>query len=234
MNALELLVPVMLIAGFVGGLIGFFVADPTADPANERPLPWWKHVVIGVGASFTVPVFLNTISSPLISEITGELSDAKVVAKLLVLTGFCLLAAVSSRVFLRSLSERVLQAVKGAKEQADKAREGAEATSAIVVDPFIEDDGALVEQAPGHILAKTTPTEVTDSERKILKAMTTSKFVMRSLTGLAKDADLAKEIVNATISTLLEKGLISEAKNKVGQPRWYATSLGRSIDQNDS
>lgn len=222
MNALELLVPVMLIAGILGGLINFFVADPK----NETPLVWWKHLVIGVGASFTVPVFLNMISSTLISEITGELSDAKVVAKLLVLTGFCLLAAVSSRAFLRSLSERVLQEVKNAKKQAEEAREEASDAKAAVA-PFIEEESAALEKGADQTLLQIP--DVTENERKILKAMTTSRFSMRSLSGLAKSVDLPAGDVNSTISALIYKGLVSEAKNKEGRLRWYPTALGRSI-----
>ena len=228
MNALELIVPVMLLAGIVGGLINFFIADPT----TEAPLAWWKHLVIGVGASFTVPVFLNMISSTLISEITGEVADAKVVAKLLVLSGFCLLAAVSSRAFLRSLSERVLQEVKTAKIQAEEAREAAtDARTAVA--PFIEEEIATAESAHGNALPRAAAPEVTSDERKILKAMTTSRFSMRSLSGIAKDTGLAVETVNAMISALLRKALISEAKSKEGQPRWYPTSLGRSFANED-
>lgn len=230
MSALILVVPVMFMSGIVGGLINFFIADPT----DEAPLAWWKHLVIGVGASFTVPVFLNMISSNLISEIMGELSDAKVVAKLLVLAGFCLLAAISSRAFLRSLSERVLKEVKSARKEAKEAREEA-ADAKAAVSPLIEEEIAPVNLASGSTFAESPAPEVTDQERRILKAMTMSHYSMRSLTGLAKDTGVAKAVVNATITTLMQKGLISEAKNKEGQLRWYPTLLGRSLaDENNS
>ncbi|MCA9453519.1 MAG: hypothetical protein H6750_13295 [Nitrospiraceae bacterium] len=223
MNAIELLVPVMVMAGILGGLINFFIADPT----NEVPLAWWKHVIIGIGAAFTVPVFLNMISSTLIGEIAGQLSDAKILSKLLVFTGFCLLAAISSRNFLRSLSERVLQEVKAAKKQAEEAREEASDAQAAVA-PFIEEDIEPVENMSDHASANLSESDITEDELKILKAMTMSRFSIRSLTGLAKDAGIPKEIVNATLGTLLQRGFVSETKNKQGQPRWYATPLGRS------
>ena len=83
MSMLELVIPTMLAAGITGGLINSYLTDP----AVETPLKWWQHIVVGVGAAFIVPVFLNMISSRLISEIKGDLIDSDILSKLLVLAG---------------------------------------------------------------------------------------------------------------------------------------------------
>lgn len=225
MTALQLLVPAMLAAGIVGGLINGFIGTT----ANDAPLSWWKHVIIGVGAAFIVPVFLNMISSTLVKDISGELYDADVVAKLLILTGFCLLAAISSRFLLRSMGDRVLQDVRKARKEAQSARQEA-AEARAVVEPLIEDefDDVTLDGLEPAVQAEAAP-EVSPQEMQILKAMTASRFSVRSLSGLAKDAGLAKESVDSAIEVLLQKGLVSESKNKGGQPRWYPTVLGRSL-----
>src|SRR6185437_10161032 len=100
MNPLFAIAIVMFLAGLLGGLVNFFLAET----AVEKPLTWWQHTIIGVTASFMVPLFLNMISGDLIDKIIAT-SDY---SKLFVLADFCLVAAVSSRAFIRSLSERVL------------------------------------------------------------------------------------------------------------------------------
>jgi hypothetical protein len=170
------------------------------------------------------------ISSTLIGEITGDLSDSKVVAKLLVLAGFCLLAAISSRAFLRSLSERVLQEVRTAKKEAEEAREEAAEAKAVVA-PLVEEELPAQATMQADNAGAAARPSVTDSEKKVLKAMTSSRYSMRSLTGLARDSDHTKDAVNPIISSLLAKGLIAETKSKQGQPRWYPTALGRLIER---
>jgi len=224
MTALPLLVPVMLAAGIVGGLINWFIGSSI----NDAPLAWWKHVIIGVGAAFIVPVFLNMISSTLVSDITGELYDAKVVARLLVLAGFCLLAAIASRALLRSIGDRVLQDVRKAKKEAQSARQDAAEARAVVA-PLIEDEFDQMLDGLEPSAGVSPEPEVSDEELKILKAMAASRFSVRSLGGLARDAGLARESVDSAIDVLLEKGLVSETRNKGGQPRWYPTVLGRSL-----
>jgi hypothetical protein len=135
MTALQLLVPAMLAAGIVGGLINWFGGTTT----NGAPLAWWKHVIVGVGASFIVPVFLNMISSTLVSDISGELYDAKVVAKLLELTGFCLLTAIASRAVLRSISDRVPQSARKAEKAAQAARGDVDPARA-ATEPLFDDE----------------------------------------------------------------------------------------------
>ncbi len=124
----------MLVAGAVGGLINYFLIDPK----EESPLAWWKLMIVGVGASFMVPVLLNMISSELIADIEVPKPTTDPVSKLLILTGFCLLAAVSSRAFIRTLTDRVLRDVAVAKEQSAEALETSRAAKEeveLIVEP---------------------------------------------------------------------------------------------------
>ncbi len=231
---LEHILGTMLGAGILGGLINSYLSDPQI----EKPLSWWQHLIVGVGAAFMVPVFLNMISSHLISEITGTAMTSEILSKLLVLAGFCLLAAVSSRAFIRSMTDRLLQEVSAAKQEASAAKqeakeakeqaENAEAVASLSVEPpEPQESSPTASEAAG--LAASSVSDVTDTERKILKAMIESRFAMRSLTGIAKEAQLSTAQVNQAMGRLLERALVAEGKNKDGQLRWYPTAQGRKV-----
>lgn len=113
---------VMLAAGAVGGLVNWFLSDA---PKSTR-LAWWKHIIIGITASFMVPLFLTMISADLIDKIRGVGQPQGNPALLLNLAGFCLVASVSSRAFIGSLTERLMREVRDAREQAEAATATAE------------------------------------------------------------------------------------------------------------
>ena len=227
MSMLEFVIPTMLASGIVGGLINSYLSDPAA----EKPLKWWQHIVVGIGAAFMVPVFLNMISSRLISEIKGDAIDSEILSKLLVLAGFCLLASVSSRNFIRSMTDRLLQEVSAAKRVAKEAKQqaaNAEAIASLTVEPELPSTGTTIaSEKVSPDPAATGSADITDIEMKILQAMVNSRFSMRSITGISKDSGIPKEDVNAAISGLLAKELVVEGKNQEGQLRWHPSVVGR-------
>ena len=118
----------MLAAGAFGGFVNFLVSKtkPNSTPNDvgstvEGQLKWWQHILIGVAAAFIVPVFLNMISSGLIKEVSEEVSVAKAAPKLLILVGFCLVAAISSRAFIRNVTDKLLREVENTKRVAAEA-----------------------------------------------------------------------------------------------------------------
>ncbi len=70
---------------------------------------------------------------------------------------------------------------------------------------------------------------LTEIELKVLKAMVNSRFVTRSVSGVAKDSTLSKAAVQTTYGSLIAKGLVGQVKNSEGNPRWVVTALGRTI-----
>lgn len=223
---LEYILGTMLLSGIVGGLINSYLSDPNV----EKPLAWWQHIVVGVGASFMVPVFLNTISSRLIAEIAGTELTSEVLSKLLILAGFCLLAAVSSRAFIRSMTDRLLREVAAAKKEAKEAKVQAK-NAEDIADLTVEPEPLPTAATKGFMESNVEEpaVEVTETERQILKAMVESRFSMRSISGIAKDAGLSSNTVNSHLGSMLTKALVAEGKNKEGQLRWYATALGRQM-----
>jgi hypothetical protein len=109
-----LVVLIMLGAGILGGTVNFYLAKPDDVPPPNVA----RSVVVGTAASLLVPLFLNMISSELVNNIIKGGDGTKP----FVLLGFCLVAAISSTAFIRTLSDRVLDQAKQATKAAQEAR----------------------------------------------------------------------------------------------------------------
>lgn len=107
-------VVLMLITGITGGTINYLLSRPD----KMRCLDWMQAVILGLGSAFLMPLFLRTISSNLLADLFIEKPKYD---DYLVFTGFCLLAAISSRVFIQTLSDRVLKEAKEAKQKAESS-----------------------------------------------------------------------------------------------------------------
>lgn len=224
---MDLVIPVMLLAGALGGLVNKFLLNP----AEERVLSSAQHVLVGIAAAFTVPVLLNMISSSLIKDVKGGLDDAAGLNSLLILAGFCLLAAISSRAFIRSLSDRILKdhVLKEVTEASIIAREAkavaenAEAIAELSIEP--EEASTPQLESPGRTPASTTAaSDLTQEEAHILHHMTTSRFTMRTVSGLARDSAMPRPLVNDIVAQLETKGLLRSTTGRQGQTLWYVTA----------
>jgi len=238
---------VLLVSGIVGGLVNAIITDP----AQETRLPWWQHTLVGVAASFMVPLFLNMISGELIDKIIEGKNS-----KLFVLAGFCLVAAISSRAFIRTISDRLLQEVRTVKQEVAVASAKADDAAVKADDAVVKADAAKVQAttaaadateaqqvvAPlveGEVVEEPKPGLLGDGfesikpmpadERAVMKAMQGSRFVLRSLAGIAKEAGLDEARANEVLTSLIAKGLIGQPMNKSQQPRWYLTTSGRLL-----
>jgi hypothetical protein len=221
------LVAVMLLAGSFGGVINYFLTR-TSDPENTSIL---KSIIIGIGASFLVPLFLNMISSNLIESIKGTNDVPGDNSKLLVLAGFCLIAAISSSAFIQTLSDRVLNEARAAKKQAEEAKaEAAQAKDEVAevqasVDPIINKE-TEPELAPEKVGDGATTEGLSDTEKKILDAFARSTYTHRSLKGLSTDTGIPEEELHSLLAALVEKGLIAAKRESKTGPKWFMTQRG--------
>ncbi len=102
MSQQELLELSLLIAMFSSGIVGGYISY-ILGMKDEDGRRCSHHIVLGIGASFLVPLFLSLTSSDLIARIEYE-------RRLIwVFVGFCLVAAISSVKFITSISSRVLK-----------------------------------------------------------------------------------------------------------------------------
>lgn len=253
---LMILILIMVFAGLLGGAINHFLTKDqlavTGDATKQSFLG--RCLLIGVGASFLVPLFLQMISSELIKSPTDQTTF--VLNNYLVFAGFCLVAAISSKAFIQTISDRVLKEAqearkdaKSAKEEALAAKEGAKGateavhaveakTDAIVAaktEPNEEERPPAVDaglEANGaQILAAQAVPPLSDMDRAVLKALTGGEYTFRSLGGIAEETKKDKAVLNKGITDLMDRGLVGQSVGKSGAVRWYATEEGRKLSK---
>lgn len=232
-HPLALIILVMLAAGAVGGVVNYFISDNK----DEKPLDCWQHVVVGIAASFVVPLLLNMTSSDLIDKIRGAEGKQPDPGQLLVLAGFCLLAAASSRAFIRSLSQRILEQAEAANRKATEALEKADDATSVVA-PLVEGDAggaaspsALTPPAPAGDDADEA-THVLDHERQLLVALKPfqSGYTMRTVAGLSGELKRTKQEIQSSLESLMDRGLVSMQRNLANRKvLWSLTPEGRRI-----
>ncbi len=145
---------IMVAAGFLGGSVA------TGLSADDRNWTSWRwNLLIGLGAALLVPLFLQTVSSSLLKDLLKPQDGVQSPIDLLIFSGFALLAAISARGFITTLSDRVLREVKEAKEKAREAGSKADEARSKADEAKSE-----VTQAKSELTATTAVLEETRSE----------------------------------------------------------------------
>lgn len=149
LNGLHLIV-MMIVAGCLGGLTNFlFVVNLENKRINYKSIN--ISILLGIVASLLVPLFLNTLESKLVDDLTTTAVD-KNINNILIFFGFCLLAAISSRSFIQSLSNKILQKLeeeaketkeelKSKKDEIQRLSEEVESSRKIRFAKFIQKSG---------------------------------------------------------------------------------------------
>lgn len=215
-----LLAMVMLVAGIFGGLVNFQIGLQR-DPENTDLT---RCLVIGIGAAFLVPLILHVVSNDLVIASSDEPS------KLLIFTGFCLIAAVGSRLLMNPLSERTLSEARLASKRAqDVERELVAVQSELF--PLIEtetedeptDDGTVLFEEENELLDLTSST--------VLKTLDSGDHIFRSLKGICVDTNTDEATVARTLAVLMSKSYVGRTLSPKGI-RWYITEKGRKALRN--
>lgn len=217
---------IMLIAGALGGTINNFLAPDASS--DESKLHIGRSIVIGIGAALLVPLFLNMISSNLMTEVVGTKDTPGNFGKALVFLGFCLVAAISSRAFIQTISERLLNEVKKTANEAKVEAQDAqnkvgqvENKVGEVVDLVTEPE--TVPLMTGQMATQTEP--LSDDENKILNALAKGRWALRSRTGVISDSKVDPAEIDNLLSKLQVKGLVGQMESP-GGARWYITRTG--------
>lgn len=182
-------------------------------------------MLAGVVASFMVPLFLNMISSDLLSSITGGGSAPGDEYKVFVFAGFCLVAAVSSNAFIGTLSAKVLGQVRAARRELRQVRNE--------VEPIIEKETEKEPTETAQLSVSVGDTmRLGEDEQKVLRELANGKWTLRTRTGIAAETGVAKEVVDRIVEELAADGLAGKVRILAhGKPktRWHITAAGRSM-----
>ena len=204
--SIVLLVSLIFAAGLLGGMANFHM-----EPVNTGAL-FRKSVLLGLTAAATVPLFLKTVSSNLMTDcLNGD------VVSYFVFFGFCTVAAIFSSKFLQSLGDKLLQENKEVKQkQADLS----ETTDVLVSQnsdpepdaPIISPDGSEFESFKIGDASKSAGRPALSEEQKVMSVMQSGKFAFRTAEGLAKDADMDTEAVQAKLLEFEKQGKVKKTK----------------------
>jgi len=153
-----------ILASGIGGGLARYAQMRTVAPRSAN---WIASMVMGVAAAFLVPLFLNTISSPLIAE------SRQHPEKLFVLIGFCIAAAFFAQQFMDSVGRKALRMSQEAKSLAEAAENTARSAS----------DHAR--SADNRAIAMWKVIQLVDSEA-YAEALTEAEFVIATDPGNAE------------------------------------------------
>ena len=192
---------IMISAGVLGGVASYYLNE-SEDKSKK------KSITLGVVASMIVPVFLNMISSNLLIE------AQKHVDKIMVFSGFCILAAVFSRNFLENIYNKVIQQVGNIGKQVKDFEEAASEPDVPTADVTEE-----VLKVRG----------LTQNEFMILNGLSAGKYTYRSISGLNKETGLERSDINSCVNTLVAKGLIETRVNDRKRMRYFLSGEGRKM-----
>jgi hypothetical protein len=204
------IIAVMVFTGVFGGTVNFALGRTETSDWKD----WFWSVVVGMGASFLVPLFLNTISSTLLSGLAAG-SGGK--ADIYVFAGFCLLGAIASKAMIQTLTQRVLKETQATRNEVETLK----AEMAPIVEKETEVDAPV-----GETTSKAQ--DISDTLQQVLKALGTSRFSLRSVTGVSRDVGRPYEKVITELRELSQMGLASEVQGKKGH-RWSVTPEGRKL-----
>ncbi|WP_337100128.1 YEATS-associated helix-containing protein [Paenibacillus sp. YIM B09110] len=211
MDHIFLIFVILIMSGSFGGYISFL-----STKANKEPLflsmEVFKSIFVGVAASLLVPLFLNTISSNLIAESENDKY------KLLIIIGFCLLASISSKSFIQIMTNKVMKDLNEVKSNLNEVKEEMN----VIVSNETESEDELSDQTIVSIENQN------DERFIILKALSESAYIYRSVAGIHKQVGLSKETIHKVINILILEGYVEQTTRAKGI-RFYITSKGRQV-----
>ncbi|MBU2039098.1 MULTISPECIES: YEATS-associated helix-containing protein [Oceanospirillaceae] len=215
-NHIFILATVMLLAGIFGGLVNYYLyGDKDPDAAS---LP--RFLVVGVGASFLVPVVLDMVNSELVLESQGDPS------RLLIFTGFCLISALLSRFFIDNLSDRILNEAQVAKQRSEEVQQNLRIIQSELlplIDTETEQDSG---QEDPQVVQVNDELDVTSTH--VLKILSSGRFIFRSLAGVCREANEEESTILKTLHVLVTRSLAGKVSGKNGV-RWHITEKGRRV-----
>ncbi|MCL4681580.1 MAG: hypothetical protein KJZ92_09915 [Rhodocyclaceae bacterium] len=219
---LILLLGIMVATGLLGGLANFFL--------NERDsgTPWrtaGMHMVLGVVAALTVPLFLNMMSSHLLEATRLKSSE------LFVFAGFCLLYVVVTRRFFENIAANLVRQVEQVRREVKHLQYSNERGTAPAATPVFArpaEPEAAPEPTPASIV-ELPRNAVSFGDIELMRAVAEGNAIYGANTGLAAKTTLPKEQVASRLAALKAMGLIESKIDERNVVRWHLTPKGRSL-----
>lgn len=204
---------IMAATGVLGGIANHFLSerDGTAQRSPTR------HVVLGVVAALTVPLFLNMLSSHMIEATRLKASE------LFVFAGFCLIYVVMSRRLFDNLASQLMRQIETVRKDVRHLQDTGERTAppARAPEPETSDGPASVVELPRNA--------VSYGDIELMRAVGDGNAIYGSVSGLANRTSLARDQVAPRLAALKAMGLIESKIDDRNVVRWHLTPKGKSL-----
>lgn len=197
---------IMLVCGIIGGVTVHVTT-------SKKPLfgkEFTGNVLYGVIAAFLVPLFLNTISSQLINEIDKEFKN------IYVFIGFCLIASMSSKVFITNLTKKTLDALK-AEQDTLKANQDALKVNQDNANNTVESILAKMSYMPvesGNIETlvnnKNYLKSIDNIESKLLFELGKNEKIFITVSALSKKITTTEDVINEKLDKMIKERLVNK------------------------
>lgn len=213
-NYMLLILGIMIITGVLGGVANYFMSDRRSEPAKGDV---YKYTILGIVAALTVPLFLNMISSNMLEVARSRSID------LFVFAGFCLMFVVFSRRFFENIANRVLQQVEQVRREVNQIKDAAAAAAEpVMLEPKTAEQQLSPKADPGKVA-------LTYHDIELMRTISEGKFVYGSISELAGETALTKEIVTERLGVLKSMGLIELKINDKNVLHWNMSIKGKQF-----
>jgi len=190
---------ILIIGGFLGSIVNY------CRKSNDNI---WKSLSKGVCASLTIPLLLSLIESEVVNDVTESAIDS------LKLLGLCIIASIFSDRFIDNLYLKIKDIADRTESRFHKVEKKIDNTLDEIT-PIVEKN---TEKEPHE---KQECVELhgsyTNEEEMVLKAMRESNYTYRSLSGIAGELEVEKDVLIKMLLNLKSMGLVG--KNE--QDRWF-------------
>ncbi len=223
----------LVVGGVLGGLINILrerrFPAPERDPAQR---PWVSllltcllPILQGFAAAGVVPLFLSLTKSTLLEDAMTKTTDRTV------LFGLAVVASVSAKSFLDSITKRALQDIEANRKDIEDTKKQVER----IEDEIDEGEGSK-EDKTGDVKpqAVTDPGQLGEDEKNVLKAMRDSNWFKRTQSGLERDLDPKPAELARVLDELTSKGLLVRHDPTPTQTnvRWSLSAAGKHAARN--
>lgn len=207
-----LILAIMVIAGILGGMANYFLADRNGEPA---PKDWLKYPVLGVVAALTVPLFLNMISSTLLEGARTKPIDFYVFA------GFCLIYVVASRRLFENIVQRLLGQMDQVRRDVVQLKQKREEPIIAVPAKAEPEPVRPTEPDPREVLSY--------NDVEILRALSEESFVYGNLAAICERTGLARDFVSQRLTVMKSLGVIETRINDKNVLHWCVSARGKNV-----
>lgn len=206
-----LILAIMVVAGVLGGIANYFLADRHGEPARRD---WVKYPVFGIVAALTVPLFLNMISSTLLEGARTKPVDFYVFA------GFCLIYVVASRRLFENMVQRLMGQIDQVRRDVGHLKQQKR-----------DEPVVAAKSEPEPIkLAEPDPKEVLSyNDVEILRALAEESFVYGNLAAICDSTGLARDFVSQRLSVMKAMGVIETRINDKNVLHWFVSARGKAV-----